>query len=472
MIRLARAACIALAGGLALLASACAREPATPPDPNSFRKVVLAGPLNEPVDLDVLPDGSVLFVEKAGKIYYWTEAAGAAEIGALSNVFASARTDEGNEFGLVAIAADPDFARNGFIYLMYDTKPADHPVQRIARFHLEGARLDMASETVLLDYPVEDNCCHTGGGMEFDRDGLLYVSTGDNTNPWSDDGYGPIDNRPGRERYDALRSAGNTNDLRGKVLRIRPTADGRYEIPDGNLFAQASQGRPEIYVMGARNPYTLSIDPETNVLYFGDVGPDANDDSAERGSRGYDEINRITQATNTGWPLFIGDNQPYRAHDYAANTNGPAFDPANPVNASPRNTGARELPPAQPALVFYPYAQSDRFPLLGEGGRNALVAGVYRRTRDVEESRALPRYYDGKLFIADFMRHWVMAVTLDEDGAVEGMEPFAPGVELVAPLDLEFGPDGSLYVLEYGSQWFRANPDSALSRIEYTGASR
>ncbi|MEJ0061291.1 MAG: PQQ-dependent sugar dehydrogenase [Terricaulis sp.] len=465
MIRWAKAA----GAALVLLASACAQEPAVAPDPGSFRKVVLAGPFNEPVDLDVLADGSVLFVEKAGKIYHWTEAGGAAEIGVLTNVFASARTDEGNEFGLVAITADPAFAENGFIYVMYDTKPADRPVQRIARFHLDGARLDMSSETVVLEYPVEDNCCHTGGGMEFGRDGLLYVSTGDNTNPWSDDGYGPMDARPGRERYDALRSAGNTNDLRGKILRLRVTPAGGYEIPEGNLFAQAAQGRPEIYVMGARNPYTLSIDPETNAVYFGDVGPDANDDSAERGSRGYDEINRITGPANTGWPLFIGDNQPYHAHDYATNTNGPAFDPAHPVNASPRNTGARELPPAQPALIFYPYAQSDRFPMLGEGGRNALVAGVYRRTPQVEESRALPRYYDGKLFIGDFMRHWMMAVTLDDAGAVANIEPFAPGVELAAPLDMEFGPDGALYVIEYGSEWFKANPDSALSRIEYTG---
>lgn len=434
-------------------------DPAVQPDASQFTKTVLAGPFDEPVDLDVLADGSVFIVERKGKIFHWQEGGEAREVITFTDLFA---LPQANEFGLLAIAADPGFAENGFVYVMYDTKPAEQIVQRVSRMHYDGQTIDRASERVLLEIPQDPNCCHTGGAVRFGPDGLLYIAAGDNTNPWVDEGYGPIDPRPDRVGFDALRSAGNTMDLRGKILRIRPTADGGYEIPEGNLFTDAQQGRPEIYVMGARNPYTLTLDSETGVLYYGDVGPDANEDGP-RGSRGYDEVNRVAQAANMGWPLFIGENRPYHAYDYATREVGEAFDPAAPVNNSPRNTGARELPPAQPALIAYPYAPTE---LYGEGGRNALVAGVYHRPDNAPE-RAFPNYYEDKLFIADFMRNWLKVVTLDANGGVASVEPFAEGITLSAPLDFEFGPDGALYVIEYGAEWFQANPDSALSRIEF-----
>ena len=117
---------------------------------------------------------------------------------------------------------------------------------------------------------------HEAGSLAFGPGGELYISTGDNTNPFESNGFNPIDERPGRAIFDAQRSAGNTNDLRGKILRIKPQPDGTYEIPAGNLFpADGSAGRPEIYVMGNRNPFRISIDAETGWLYWGEVGPDA-----------------------------------------------------------------------------------------------------------------------------------------------------------------------------------------------------
>jgi hypothetical protein len=68
----------------------------------------------------------------------------------------------------------------------------------------------------------------------------LYVSTGDNTNPFESDGYGPMDESPGRSPFDAQASSANPNDLRGKILRIHPKDDGTYAIPDGNLFPVAT----------------------------------------------------------------------------------------------------------------------------------------------------------------------------------------------------------------------------------------
>jgi cytochrome c len=63
--------------------------------------------------------------------------------------------------------------------------------------------------------------------------------------------------------------------LRGKILRIHPEPDGTYSIPPGNLFVGDSLHRPEIYIMGVRNPFRFCIDPITNALYWAEVGPNA-----------------------------------------------------------------------------------------------------------------------------------------------------------------------------------------------------
>jgi cytochrome c len=158
-------------------------------------------------------------------------------------------------------------------------------------------------------------------------------------------------------------------DLRGKVIRIRIKEDGTYEIPKGNLFEDGKQGRPEIYTMGHRNPYRLTVDKKTNFVYWGEVGPDANNDSMDtRGPRGYDEVNQARRPGFYGWPLIIGNNYPYHEHNYATGENGPAIDPMKPVNASRNNTGLQNLPPAIPAFIWYPYAVSRDFPQWAPAG--------------------------------------------------------------------------------------------------------
>ncbi|HEY0894774.1 MAG TPA: PQQ-dependent sugar dehydrogenase, partial [Cellvibrio sp.] len=288
--------------------------------------------------------------------------------------------------------------------------------------------------------------------------------------PHDQDGYAPLDFRTGMKKNDGLRGAGNTNDLRGKVLRIKPKAEGGYDIPAGNLFTDATQGRPEIYVMGARNPYSITFDKRNNTLFYGDIGPDASNDSDEKGSRGYDEINRVTAPGNFGWPLVIGQNKPYNQYDYVTKKSGELVDVNNPINYSPNNTGAKQLPPAQPAFIAYPYGTSDVFPEMGTGGRTALVADVYRSGDYPESVNRYPAYYDNKLFILDFMRAWVKVVSFDEQGRIQKIEPFAPQINYALPIDARFAPDGTLYVLEYGMSWFTGNPDARLARIEYVGA--
>src|SRR5690606_6325932 len=285
--------------------------------------------------------------------------------------------------------------------------------------------------------------------------------------------FAPLNDLPGREQYDARRSAGNTNDLRGKILRIRVNDDATYDIPKGNLFAPGTEmTRPEIYVMGNRNPYRISVDQKNSFLYWGEVGPDARNDSmATRGPRGYDEINQARKAGNFGWPYFVANNLAYREYNYATGESGPPFDPQRPVNNSRNNTGLRELPPAEPAFIWYPYAVSNDFPQLGSGGRNAMAGPVYYTDMFPKETR-LPDYYNGKLLIYDWIRGWIKAVTLFPNGDYSKMEPFFPQLKVNSLIDMEVGPDGRLYLLEYGSGWFSKNPDSGLARIDFNGGNR
>lgn len=437
------------------------------PEPNRFIKKTLVENLDEPVKLAFFPNGDALIALRPGKfqrVDYQTNQL--SDAGKLTVAY-----DKFQEWGLVGVAIDPDFEKNQWVYAAFNTKDeAGKIYQRLSRFLWRDNQIDAATEQQILQYPIDNNCCHTGGDLHFGNNGELFFSTGDNTNPHDQDGYSPIDFRPNMQKNDDLRAAGNTNDLRGKVLRIKPKAEGGYDIPAGNLFTDPAQGRPEIYVMGARNPYSITFDKKTSTLFYGDVGPDASNDSEEKGSRGYDEINRVTAPGNFGWPLVIGQNKPYKMFDYITQKAGPEVDVTRPINTSPNNTGAKELPPAQPAFIAYPYGVSDVFPEMGTGGRTALVADVYYADDYPESVNRYPAYYDNKLFILDFMRAWVKVVSFDDHGRIQKIEPFAPQINYALPIDSRFSPDGTLYVLEYGMSWFTGNPDARLARIEYVGS--
>lgn len=435
------------------------------PEENRFVKTVLAENLNEPGELEILKDGKILFTERRGNLQLFDPAAQSVRTIATLDVY------DDKEDGLVGISLDPNYYENHYIYLYY-SPPTKEPIFRLSRFILKDEVLDKESEKIMLVVDVQrDECCHTGGSIQFDTDGNLFLSTGDDTNPF-ETGYGPINELPGRSAWDAQKSSANTQDLRGKILRIKPTPEGGYTIPEGNLFPKdGSKGRPEIYVMGCRNPYRISIDPKTKYLYWGDVGPDAQKDST-RGPRGHDEINQARKPGFFGWPLFVGDNKPYRDVDFSDNSYRDFFDPAAPVNNSPNNTGIQNLPPAQKAFIWYPYAESPEFPIVGKGGRNAMAGPVYYHDLFEGAKSQFPKYYDGKLFIYDFSRDWVLVVTMDEQGNLQEIEPFLSGLNLSSPMDMTFGPDGALYLLEYGTRWFARNQDARLIRIDYAENNR
>ncbi|HAI38130.1 MAG TPA: hypothetical protein DCM40_08415, partial [Maribacter sp.] len=123
-----------------------------------------------------------------------------------------------------------------------------------------------------------------------------------------------------------------------------------------------------------------------------------------------------------------------------------------------------ELPPSQPAMIYYPYAASDKFPALGSGSRNAMAGPIYYSEDYGESELSWPDYFDGKLLAYDWMRGWIFAVTMKEDGSFEKMTQILPNMKFNNTIDMVFGPDGALYILEYGSGWFSQNANATLSR--------
>ncbi len=446
------------------------------PEENRFSKVVLEEKLNEPMELSVLNDGRILFIERHGAVRLYNTKT--KQLKTIANIPVSTKyTDkEGKvtegEDGLMGLNKDPNFAQNHWIYLYYSIPEESKNI--LTRYELRGDELVMSSKKVLLEVPTQrEQCCHTGGSIAWDKAGNLYLSTGDNTNPHGSNGFSPSDERPGREAWDAQKSSANTNDLRGKIVRIKPQPDGTISIPEGNLFPKGMPlTRPEIYTMGHRNPFRISVDPKTGFVYWGEVGPDGNKPLEGRGPAGHDEVGQARKAGNFGWPHFVGDNKAYHKFDFAANQSGEKWEVNKPTNTSPNNTGLKELPPAQKAFIWYPYGESPEFPLVGSGGRNAMAGPVFYSEDFKGATRSFPQYYNGKLLTYDWMRGWIMAVTMDKDGNYVSMERFMPSYKFSNPMDMEFDQNGDLYMLEYGSGWFTANDDARLIRIEYNGGNR
>lgn len=446
------------------------------PEENRFTKVVLEEKLDEPMELSVLDNDRILFIQRKGEVRLYNIKTKELKTIAKIPVNLKHVDKEGKESmsddGLLGLNKDPNFAENHWIYLYYSTPEASKNI--LARFEMNGDELLIDTKKVLLEVPTQrEQCCHTGGSIAWDGEGNLYLSTGDNTNPYESDGYSPSDERPGRSPWDAQKSSSNTNDLRGKIIRIKPNPDGTYSIPDGNLFPKGTaKTRPEIYTMGHRNPFRISVDHHTGYLYWGDVGPDAPEPDSLRGPAGQDEINQARKAGNFGWPYFVGDNKTYTKYDFQNDRSLAKWDANAPVNTSPNNTGLETLPPAQKAFVWYPYGESKEFPLVGSGGRNAMAGPVFYSEDFKDEDRAFPDYYNGKLLGYDWMRGWIMSIAMDKEGHFVSMERFMPSYKFSNPMDMEFASNGDLYMLEYGSGWYTANDDARLVRIEYNRGNR
>jgi glucose/arabinose dehydrogenase len=472
-------------GASLLIASLLVPLPAQADIPAAdYQQVQLAAgsaKLGEAMSFTVLPDRTVVHTARDGSVRVTNAAGNATTLAAKLNVYTH------DEEGLQGIVADPNFASNRYLYLYYSprlsTPDGDAPTEgteaqfapfkgelHLSRFVLKTDNtLDLTSEKVVLRVPNDrGQCCHTGGDLDFDAAGNLYLTTGDDSNPFVSDGYAPIDERTNRNpQFDAQRSSGNTNDLRGKVLRIKPQADGTYTVPSGNLFAPGTaRTRPEIYAMGFRNPFRMNVDKATGVVYLGDYGPDAGVTNANRGPSGQVEFNRITSAGNYGWPYCTGSNtstESYNRFTFPSGPSGAKYDCATgPTNTSPRNTGLAKLPAPRGAWIKYAGDEGSP-PEFGSGSESPMGGPVYRFDPNLDSATKFPQSLDGKYFAGEYGRRWIKAIGVDADGSRGAIEAFPwSGTQV---MDLNFGPEGALYVLDYGTG---AN-DQALYRIDYKG---
>ncbi len=426
--------------------------------------MILDNSPSDPLELAVAPDGRVFYVERAGNVKIWKPQTYSILIA--GHIAVETQIED----GLLGITLDNGFLTNNWLYLFYSPS-GTIPEQHVSRFTVVGDTLDLSSEQILLRIPTQrDQCCHSAGSLFMHTNGDLYISAGDNTNPFDSNGFAPLDEQPGRSAWDSQKSASNENDLRGKILRIHPQPDGTYTIPSGNLFPPGTPlTRPEIYVMGCRNPFRMAVDEGTGWLYWGEVGPDATADAGSRGPRGYDEWNQARSAGNFGWPYFVANNKAYLDYDFATGTSGAAFNPGAPVNNSPNNTGPTNLPAAQPAWLWYPYDGSVEFPELNGSGRTAMGGPVYHFKTNVLTKTKLPAYFDQTLFIWEWSRNYIKEVKIDDDGSVLKINPFLASFQFNRPIDLKIGPDGAIYVIEWGTGFNGSNPDAKISRIDYVG---
>ncbi len=465
-----------------------------------------------PVQIAVAPDGRVFIAKmESGEIRVYLPSGkipdNVALVGTIPTYF-------GGEDGLLGIVLDPKFASNHWLYAFYSDPCGEDCPERameLARFTITSDN-KLSAKKVILRFPrSKDNVHHAAGGLAMDENGVLVVGTGDNTDPHdkTNAGYGPI--YTARPPADAQRTASNTNDLRGKIIRIKPLrfADDQtptlgigatYDIPTGNLWEKINNKmfnpgwdatdslilvRKEIFSFGNRNPYHVRVDSKSGWIFWGEVGPDAEIESTTRGPAGHDEWNLATQPGFFGHPYCMGYNVPWNKMTSASPaTYGDKYSCEATVNNSPNNSGIHHMPPAVPSLVAYssgnstdddPRFNSDiNWATIKHGGETAIGGPMYRYNSKSTSNVKFPPYYEGKVLFFDWTRMIFRWITLNPDGTIPkgnaGVENFAvPGLPSGAYIDQDYGQDGAMYLLKFCDAPWSIGAGPQLIRVEYTG---
>ena len=339
---------------------------------------------NDWTTLAFLPDGRMLIGALSEKIF--VVPAGASQ--PLPTPFLQLNgTGLIDEQGLLDILPDQNFAQNGFYYVFYTHVGSSTNNHRVSRFTASGNGTVAGSEVVLWEDPGNAGHNLHGGSLAFGTDGKLYISTGVN------------ETNADAQRLDLPR---------GKILRINK--DGT--IPADNPFVDgAGPNRDEIWALGLRNPFRMTIDPVTGKMYIADVG-----------GAFVEELNVGARGANFGWPVC----------------EGPCSDAGmtNPI-------------------FSYPHNNRDA----------AIIAGpTYRGSQ-------FPSEYQGSLFIGDYAQNTIRRVKFDTNGNLSQVMNFWPAngaLDTTAvgdPVKLVEGPDGALYYVDIG---LSAGAPASIKRIRWT----
>ena len=301
--------------------------------------------------------------------------------------------DSFQERGLASIALDPGFASNGYIYIYYTRSRAPTvSFNRIARLTMIGDTADLSSEMLVWeDNERSTSCCHYGGGLDFGPDGYLYLTTGEEFEPL--------------QAQDLGRAGGKVIRLDTSTLdTVGPWSaggDNDHLIPDDNPFIDGAGGNlDEIWALGLRNPFRAHWDLLGNRFFIGDVG--GNQQSSAR-----EDLHIGRAGANYGWPECEGVCDDSRYDD-----------------------------------PLFSYGHTGVTP---NGG--AIAAGIIYR------GNMYPDAFNGAFFLGDYAQGIVRYITFNPDGSVERVNDFDTDVS--APVAMEQGQDGALYVVDYLGSIYR-----------------
>jgi len=278
----------------ALLLAACDDEPADPGNGggngDTHYELVDAFPnltFSSPVDIRHAGDGSnrLFVVEQAGRILVFPNSASADTVLEYLDIRARVRYGTNSEMGLLGLAFHPDYESNGYFYVYYTSGPTNDLKGRLCRFSVSAGNddaADDASEALLLEI-AQPYTNHNGGSLFFGTDGYLYLGLGDGGSQGDPNGY-----------------AQNRSALLGKLLRVDVDQNVNtipyHGIPNDNPYVGNGNGwREEIYALGFRNPWRVTQDPATGVIWAGDVGAGA-----------WEEIDHVVKGGNYGWDCREG----------------------------------------------------------------------------------------------------------------------------------------------------------------------
>ena len=370
-------------------------------DTGFVSETVATLPPNQPVGMTWAPDGSLYIWQDNGMVRVVRNGVLLPE----PFIDIGKRVNTVSDRGMLGLALDPDFADNGYVYLLYtyeeggnsnDPKPKTSRLTRVTADPGNRAVAVPNSEVVILgkegkppcrDLPEGSDCIgsdshsHSIGTLRFGKDGKLLVSIGDGA------GYDGVDTL-------ALRSQ-DLNRYEGKILRIN--TDG--SAPGDNPFDDGKPSiRSKVYAYGLRNPYRFGIEPSTGEIYIGDVGWNS-----------FEEINR-GRGLNFGWPCFEGKDLQPKYQD--------RFDQCRRLNRDSVTFG------------IHTYT--------GPQGHSAIGGAFY-------SAATYPAKYRGNFFFADYTADVIRRMSFDGSRQVSEVLPFLS--KAGGPVSMELGPDGFLYYI-------------------------
>ncbi len=233
----------------------------------AYKSAIITDKLDRPWGIVVLPDGRFLITEKEGTMRIVTvEGSVSKKITGIPTV-----NDDG-QGGLLGLALDPQFEKNRMVYWAFSEKTGEGNLTAVAKGRLADNEATIEQAQIIYSAtPAYKGALHYGGRIVFDKNGYIYVSTGERSD---------LETRP---------QAQQLNSALGKVLRITKEGDSAPENP----FSNDPSKRAEIFSYGHRNVQGLALHPATGELWEGEFGP-----------RGGDEINRIQPGKNYGWPVI------------------------------------------------------------------------------------------------------------------------------------------------------------------------